>query len=88
MTRHTTSRRPAIALAALLGLVTAVNAEVGVTDGPKGVVVNTTVKMTCDAIVQIVNHGTAHRAETGLLLDRLGRSPGDLDYSNYCFEHP
>ena len=40
------------------------------------------------SIVQIVNHGTAHRAETGLLLDRLGRSPGDLDYSYYCFEHP
>src|SRR5258708_24654226 len=41
MTRHTTSRRPAIALAALLGLAAAVSAEVGVTDGPKGVVVNT-----------------------------------------------
>ena len=41
MTRHTTSRRPAIALAALLGLAAAVRAEVGVTDGPKGVVVNT-----------------------------------------------
>src|SRR5258708_32330860 len=41
MTRHTTSRRPAIALAALLGLATVVSAEVGVTDGPKGVVVNT-----------------------------------------------
>jgi len=41
MTRHTTSRRPAIALAALLGLAVAVSAEVGVTDGPKGVVVKT-----------------------------------------------
>ena len=41
MTRHTTSRRPAIALAALLGLAAVVGAEVGVTDGPKGVVVNT-----------------------------------------------
>ena len=40
------------------------------------------------SIVQIVNHGTAHRAETGLLFDRLGRSPGDLDYAYYCFEHP
>jgi len=39
-------------------------------------------------ITQLVNHGTAHRAETGLLLERLGRSPGDLDYSLYCFEHP
>ena len=39
------------------------------------------------AITHVVNHGTAHRAETGLLLERLGRSPGDLDYSYYCFEH-
>jgi uncharacterized damage-inducible protein DinB len=39
------------------------------------------------AITHLVNHGTAHRAETGLLLERLGRSPGDLDYSRYCFEH-
>lgn len=41
MPRHTTSRRSAIALTALVGLSTAVPAEVGVTDGPKGVVVNT-----------------------------------------------
>ena len=39
ITRHTTSRRPAIALAALFGLATAVSAAVGITDGPKGVVV-------------------------------------------------
>ena len=39
------------------------------------------------AITHLVNHGTAHRAETGLLLERLGRSPGDLDYSYYCLEH-
>ena len=39
-------------------------------------------------ITQLVNHGTAHRAGTGLRLERLGRSPGDLDYSLYCFEHP
>jgi len=31
-------------------------------------------------IIHLVNHGTHHRAETGLLLDRIGRSPGDLDY--------
>ena len=41
-----------------------------------------------DAIIHLVNHGTAHRAETGLLLERLGRSPGDLDYVLYCREHP
>ena len=31
-------------------------------------------------IVHLVNHGTHHRAETGLLLERMGRSPGDIDY--------
>src|SRR5262245_37188928 len=40
------------------------------------------------AITHVVNHGSAHRAETGLLLERLGHSPGDLDYSLYCFQHP
>lgn len=40
------------------------------------------------AITHLVNHGTAHRAETGLLLERLGRSPGDLDYLYFCFERP
>jgi uncharacterized damage-inducible protein DinB len=39
-------------------------------------------------IVHVVNHGTAHRAETGLLLERLGRSPGDLDYVLFCRLHP
>jgi len=39
-------------------------------------------------IIHVVNHGTAHRAETGLLLERLGRSPGDLDYVLYCRLHP
>ena len=39
------------------------------------------------SITHLVNHGTAHLAETGLLLERLGRSPGDLDYSYYCLEH-
>jgi uncharacterized damage-inducible protein DinB len=41
-----------------------------------------------DAISHVVNHGTAHRAETGLLLERLGRSPGDLDYAAFCYRHP
>jgi hypothetical protein len=40
MMRHPASRRGAITLAALLGVAAAVTAEVGVTDGPKGVVVN------------------------------------------------
>jgi len=35
-------------------------------------------------IVHVVNHGTHHRAETGMLLERLGRSPGDMDYVYYC----
>lgn len=39
-------------------------------------------------IVHLVNHGTQHRAETGLLLERIGRSPGDLDYVYFCRERP
>jgi uncharacterized damage-inducible protein DinB len=35
-------------------------------------------------ITHVVNHGTHHRAETGMLLERLGRSPGDMDYVYYC----
>jgi uncharacterized damage-inducible protein DinB len=35
-------------------------------------------------IAHVVNHGTHHRAETGLLLERIGRSPGDMDYVYYC----
>jgi uncharacterized damage-inducible protein DinB len=31
-------------------------------------------------VVHLVNHGTHHRAETGLALERIGRSPGDCDY--------
>jgi uncharacterized damage-inducible protein DinB len=35
-------------------------------------------------VTHLVNHGTHHRAETGMLLERLGRSPGDMDYVYYC----
>jgi uncharacterized damage-inducible protein DinB len=38
-------------------------------------------------ITHVVNHGTHHRAETGMLLERLGRSPGDMDYVYYCLGH-
>ena len=38
-------------------------------------------------ITHLVNHGTQHRAETGLLLERIGRSPGDLDYLYFSLEH-
>lgn len=34
-------------------------------------------------ITHVVNHGTHHRAETGMLLERRGRSPGDMDYVYY-----
>ena len=34
-------------------------------------------------ITHVVNHGTHHRAETGMLLERIGRSPGDMDYAYY-----
>jgi uncharacterized damage-inducible protein DinB len=41
-----------------------------------------------ELILHLANHGTAHRAETGLLLERLGRSPGDLDYTVFMNEVP
>lgn len=35
-------------------------------------------------ITHVVNHGSAHRAETGMLLERIGRSPGDMDFVYFC----
>ncbi len=37
-------------------------------------------------LVHVVNHGTQHRAEAGLLLTAEGRSPGELDLINYAEE--
>lgn len=35
-------------------------------------------------VAHVVNHGTAHRAETGMLLERISRSPGDMDFVYFC----
>ena len=41
-------------------------------------------RMALDQLVtHVVNHGTHHRAETGMLLERIGHSPGDMDYVYY-----
>ena len=37
-------------------------------------------------LVHVVNHGTQHRAEAGLLLTAESRSPGELDLINYAEE--
>jgi len=39
-------------------------------------------------VVHLVNHGTHHRAETGLVLDRNGRSPEDFDYVLFLGQPP
>ncbi len=39
-------------------------------------------------VLHVVNHGTQHRAEAGLVLERIGRSPGNVDYYEYALGHP
>lgn len=38
-------------------------------------------------VAHVVNHGTHHRAETGLLLAAHGRSPGDMDFVYWARDH-
>jgi uncharacterized damage-inducible protein DinB len=38
-------------------------------------------------ITHVVNHGTYHRGEAGLVLTGMGRSPGDLDFTLFIPEH-
>lgn len=38
-------------------------------------------------LMQVLNHGTHHRAEVGLLLAGRGHSPGDMDFILYSIEH-
>ena len=38
-------------------------------------------------ITHVVNHGTLHRGEAGMVLAGYGRSPGDLDFVYWARDH-
>ncbi|MGH2491533.1 MAG: DinB family protein, partial [Candidatus Limnocylindria bacterium] len=38
-------------------------------------------------LVHMVTHSQQHRSESAQLLTQLGRSPGDVDFLDYCDEH-
>jgi uncharacterized damage-inducible protein DinB len=35
------------------------------------------------SVLHVVNHSTQHRAEIGMYLASLGRSPDDMDYGTF-----
>ncbi len=40
-------------------------------------------------MLSVGSHAMAHRAEAAMILTELGSSPGEIDYSYYCWRmHP